>query len=170
VNAEVCKRYWSYISQCLRTTIQSLIILETDRPVTIPAAHGQTFQGRGICSGLTHLVKRWESLDECLVLIGYLLNDRDLVSSDPVSVQLEYVGSWVFGNISDTAPWEGRVMTHPMSNTSSAGSSGCSHKDMFSRDCSECCTGGPREDTCDRPNKKIHRDLEIGREEKILLE
>ena len=49
-------------------------------------------------------MKRWESLDECLVLIGYLLNDRDLVSSDPVSVQLEYVGSWVFGNISDTAP------------------------------------------------------------------
>jgi len=40
----------------------SLIVLETDRPVTIPTARGQTWQGRGSCSGLTQLVKSWESL------------------------------------------------------------------------------------------------------------
>ena len=39
-----------------------LIVLETDRPVTIPIAHEQTWQGRGSCSGLTQLVKSWESL------------------------------------------------------------------------------------------------------------
>jgi len=52
-------------------------------------------------------VVQWVSCrddDECLVLIGNLLNDRDLVSSDPVGVQLEYVGSWVVGSISDAAP------------------------------------------------------------------
>ena len=35
----------------------SLIILETDRPVTTPTTRGQTWQGRGSCSGLTQLVK-----------------------------------------------------------------------------------------------------------------
>ena len=42
--------------------------------------------------------------DESLVLIGYLLNDRDLVCSKPLSVQLEYAGSLVFGSISAAAP------------------------------------------------------------------
>ena len=42
-------------------------------------------------------------------------------------IQPEYVGSWViFGRISAAAPWEWRIMTHPTSNTSSAGSSGYS--------------------------------------------
>ena len=39
--------------QHLRTTIQSLIVLETDRPVSIPTAREQTWQGRGSCLGLT---------------------------------------------------------------------------------------------------------------------
>jgi len=42
--------------------------------------------------------------DEGFVLMGYLLNDRDLVCSKPLGVQLEYVDSWVFGSISATAP------------------------------------------------------------------
>jgi len=53
---------WSCILWRLRTTTQSLIVLENDRPVTIPIPHGQTWQGRGSCSGLTQLVKIWESL------------------------------------------------------------------------------------------------------------
>jgi len=71
--------------------------------------------------------------DEGLVLIGYLLNGRDLVCSKTLGVRLEYIGSWViFGSISAAAPWEGCFMTHPTLNTSSAGSSGCSHIDRFS--------------------------------------
>jgi len=54
-------------AQRLRTTTQSLIDLETDRPVTIPTAHGQTWQGHDSCSGLTQLVRIWESL-ACLQL------------------------------------------------------------------------------------------------------
>jgi len=46
---------------------QSLIVLKTDRPATIPIARGQKWQGRGSCSGLTQLVKSWESL-ACLQL------------------------------------------------------------------------------------------------------
>ena len=38
---EVCKHWWSYMLRRLRTTTQSLIVLETDRPVTIPTARGQ---------------------------------------------------------------------------------------------------------------------------------
>jgi len=51
----------------LRTTTQSLIALETDRPVSIPSARGQTWQGRASCSGLTQLVRNRESL-ACLKL------------------------------------------------------------------------------------------------------
>ena len=64
-SVEICRRWWSFILRRLRTT--SLIILETDRPVTIPTAHGQTWQGCDSCSGLTQLVKSWESL-ACLQL------------------------------------------------------------------------------------------------------
>ena len=35
--------------------------LETDRPVSIQTAREQTWQGRDSCSGLTQLVKSWES-------------------------------------------------------------------------------------------------------------
>ena len=59
-SVEVCRR--SCILRRLRTTTQSLIALETDRPVTIPTARGQTWQGRDSCSGLTQLVRSWESL------------------------------------------------------------------------------------------------------------
>ena len=59
---EVCRRQNSYILQRLRTTIQYLIVLETDRPVSIPTAREQTWQGRDSCSGLTQLVQSWESL------------------------------------------------------------------------------------------------------------
>jgi len=56
-----------HILRRLRTTTQSLTVLETDRPVTIPTAHGQTWQGRDSCSGLTQLVTSWKSL-ACLRL------------------------------------------------------------------------------------------------------
>jgi len=59
---EVCRRKWSYILRRLRTTTQSLIALETDRPVTIPNARGQTWLGRDACSGLTQPEKIRESL------------------------------------------------------------------------------------------------------------
>ena len=61
-SVEVCRRWWSCILRCLRTTTQFLIVLETDRPVTIPTARGQTWQGRGSCSGVTQLVRSWKSL------------------------------------------------------------------------------------------------------------
>ena len=57
--------------------------------------------------------------------------EKKIICSQPLSVQLEYVGSWVFGSISAAAPWEGRFVIHPMLNTSSAGSSGCSRSDRF---------------------------------------
>jgi len=62
VSMEVCRRWWSCILWRLRTTTQSLIVLETDQPVTIPTAHGQTWQGRDSFSGLTQLVRSRESL------------------------------------------------------------------------------------------------------------
>jgi len=43
-------------------TTQSVISLETDRPVSIPNAREQTWQGRDSYSGLTQLVQGWESL------------------------------------------------------------------------------------------------------------
>jgi len=58
-------RAWSCILRrsCIvrrpHTTTQSLIVLETDRPVTIPTARGQTWQCRDSCSGLTQLVRSW---------------------------------------------------------------------------------------------------------------
>ena len=55
-SVEVCWRWWFCILRRLRTTTQSLIVLETDRPVTIPTARGQTWQGRTSCSGLTQQV------------------------------------------------------------------------------------------------------------------
>ena len=61
------RRLWSCVLRRLRTTSQSLIVLEADQPMTIPTAHGQTWQGRGSCSGLTQLVNSWESL-ACLQL------------------------------------------------------------------------------------------------------
>jgi len=61
-SVEVCRRWRSCILRHLRTTTQSLIVLETDRPVTIPTARGQTWQDRDSCSGLTQLVRSWESL------------------------------------------------------------------------------------------------------------
>jgi len=66
-SVKVCRRWWSYILRLLRTTTQSLIVLETDWPVTIPTAHGQTWQGCDSCSGLTQLVRSWKSL-VCLQL------------------------------------------------------------------------------------------------------
>ena len=42
-SVEVCRRWRSCILRILRTTTQSLIVLETDRPVTIPTARGQTW-------------------------------------------------------------------------------------------------------------------------------
>jgi len=52
-SVEVCRRWRSCILWRLRTTTQSLIVPGTDRPVTIPIAPGQTWQGRDSCSGLT---------------------------------------------------------------------------------------------------------------------
>jgi len=54
-------------------------------------------------------------------------------------IQPECVGSWViFGRISAAAPWEWRIMTHPTTNTSSAGSSGCSRGDRFGKHFKKC--------------------------------
>jgi len=68
---EVCRRWRScnLWRRRLCTTTQSLIDLKTDRPVTIPTARGQTWQGRDSCSGLNQLVRSWESL-ACLQLCG----------------------------------------------------------------------------------------------------
>ena len=66
-SVEVCRRWWSCILRRLLTTTQSLIVLETDWPVTVPTARGQTWQGHGSCSGLTQLERSWESL-ACLQL------------------------------------------------------------------------------------------------------
>ena len=41
--------------------------------------------------------------------------------------------SQISGSISAAAPWEGRFMTHPTLNTSSAGSSCCSRDDRFGK-------------------------------------
>ena len=60
-SVEVCRHWWSCIQRHLRTTTQSLIVLENDRPVTIPTTHGQMWPAHGSCSGLTQLVKSWES-------------------------------------------------------------------------------------------------------------
>ena len=60
-SVEVFRRWWPCALRRLHITTQSLIILETDRLVTIPTVHGQTWQGRASCSGLTQLVKSWES-------------------------------------------------------------------------------------------------------------
>jgi len=51
-----------YILQRLRATTQSLIVLETDHPVTIPTTYGQMWQDHDSGSGLTQLVKSRESL------------------------------------------------------------------------------------------------------------
>jgi len=48
------------------------------------------------------------------------------------------VGSWVFGGISAAASWEGRYMTQPMLNTSSASSSGCSRNGRFGKHFKKC--------------------------------
>jgi len=64
-SVEVCRRWRSCILRRLHATTQSLIDLETDRPVTIP--RGQMWQGCDSCLGLTQLVRRWESL-ACLQL------------------------------------------------------------------------------------------------------
>ena len=61
-SVEVCRRWWSCILRRLRTTTLPLIVLETYRPVTIPTARGQTWQCRNSCTGLTQLVRSWESL------------------------------------------------------------------------------------------------------------
>jgi len=50
-----------------------MIVLETDQSVNIPTAHGQTWQGRGSCSGLSQLVKSWESLACLQLYIGSLV-------------------------------------------------------------------------------------------------
>jgi len=73
---------------------------------------------------------------------GYVLEVR------PLSVQLEYVGSWVFGSISASAPWKGVLWptpyrTHPVWVAAVALEvTGLVHIS------SECRTGGPREGTC----------------------
>ena len=121
------------------------------------------WQGRSSCSGLTQLVKSWESLAYLQLCSGspvgrwwrpcsYRLAAHWLVCGKPLGVQLEYVGPWVFGSISAAAPWEGRFMTHSMPSTSSAGSSGCSHVDRFGSHFKQCRTGDPREGTCHPPN------------------
>ena len=51
--------------------------LETDRPVTIPTAHGQTWQGRDSYSGLTQLVRSWESLAYLHCAVGLLQDDDE---------------------------------------------------------------------------------------------
>jgi len=62
-SVEVCRCWRSCILWHLRTTAQlRLIVLETDQTVTILTARGQTWQGRDSCSGLTQLVRNWESL------------------------------------------------------------------------------------------------------------
>jgi len=54
-----------------------MIVLETDRPVTIPIARGQTWQGRDSCSGLTQLVRRWKSQAFCSCAVGLLQDDDE---------------------------------------------------------------------------------------------
>ena len=46
---------------------KSLIVLETDQPVSIPTPCEQSWQGHDSCSGLTQLVRSCESL-ACLQL------------------------------------------------------------------------------------------------------
>ena len=61
-SVDVCRRWRSCILQCLCTTTQSVIVLETDRPMTVPNARGQTCQGCDSCLRLTQPVRSWESL------------------------------------------------------------------------------------------------------------
>jgi len=117
----------------LRTTTQCLIVLETDRPLTIPTARGQTWQGRASCSGLFKLVRSSKPL-ACL----------QLYSGSPVERW------WRPCSYGLAAHWQrpclqwaprrsagvywvvGHSMTHPALKTSSAGSSGCSRSDRLS--------------------------------------
>jgi len=123
-----------------------MIVLETDRPVTIPTAHGQTWQGHDSCSGLTQLVKSWKSL-ACLQLCSgppvgrwwkpcsYRLAAQWRRSCCQWAPQCSAGVRWVVGHLrqrSAARPWEGRVMIHSMPNTHSAGSNGCYRSDRFS--------------------------------------
>ena len=58
-SVEVCRRWRSCFLRRLHTTTQYLIVLESDWPVTIPTARGQTWQDRDSSSGLTQLVRSW---------------------------------------------------------------------------------------------------------------
>jgi len=81
-----------------------------------------------------------------------LLNDRDLVISEPLGVQLEYVGPWVFDSITAATPCEGCFNTHPTLNTPCAGSSGCSCINRFGwHFVANFVQGGPREGTWHPP-------------------
>ena len=103
-----------------------------DWSVTIPTACGQTWQGRDSCSGLTQLVKSWESL-ACL----------QLCSGSPVGwwckpCSYRLAAQWRRScfqwapRCSAGVCWVvGRPMTHPTPNTSSTSSSGCFRNDRL---------------------------------------
>ena len=67
--------------------------------------------------GMTSLsaVVQWVScrtMMKALFLSASCSMTEIFVCSQPLCVQQEYVGSWVFGSISDTPPCEGRFVTH----------------------------------------------------------
>ena len=101
--------------------------------------------------------------DEGFVLIGYLLNDRDLVCSKPLGVQLEYVDSWVFGSISATAPWKRRLWPTPRR----AHPVRVAVVDLVLTDlvhiCSECRTGGHVKAPVIHPGTDIIRNQDDSR-------
>ena len=69
-----------YILPRLRTNTQPLIAQETDSPLTIPTTRGQRWQVRASCSGLTQLVRSWESL-ACLQLCSCAVSPSEFIWS-----------------------------------------------------------------------------------------
>ena len=99
--------------------------LETDRPVTIPTARGQTWQGRDSCSALTQLVRSWESLAYLQLCSGSPAGRWRVPCSYRLAARWrrsclrwtpQCAGSWfVFDSGDAVAPWKGpnRRRTHP---------------------------------------------------------
>ena len=155
---EVCRCWRPCNLRRLRTTTQSLIGLETDRPVTILTARRQTWQGRDSCSGLTQLVRSWESL-ACLQLCSgspvgrwwkpcsYKLAAQWRRSCCQWAPRCSAGECWVVGHLRQhfccsalrRALFDpSHALTHPTLNACSASSSGCSCGDRFGKHFKKC--------------------------------
>ena len=153
-SVEVCRHRWSCILQRPTSTHNYPVSDWSGDWSTSDHSNRSwtTWQGCGSCSGLTQLVRIWESL-ACLQLCSgspvagitkaLFLYVSCSMTEILFSASLSVFGLRMLGRGSSAAffaavPWEGCCLTHPTLNTSSTGSNACSRGDRFGKHFRKC--------------------------------